>query len=271
MSFDQQPPFETPVTAPPLPEDGTSPAKPGLLAPIWHTVLIVVILIANSYYTANFLNRALEHGPVISSHQTRLLQYGATITLELILLLFVWLGLRINKTKIRDLIGGKWERPEDFLIDLAIASGFWILSGLILAGLGYLMGLSNPKQVDDMKQHLGPLMPKIGVEMVVWVVLSCTAGFVEEIIFRGYLQRQIGALAGNIYVGLIASAIIFGAGHGYEGTRRMILIALYGAMFGLLALWRKSLRPGMITHAWQDSFAGIAFSLLEKFGRLHAI
>jgi membrane protease YdiL (CAAX protease family) len=264
MSIDQQP--ATDVLSP-----ASGNATRNLLAPAWHTVVVVAVLVLNSYFTARLLNRALERGPVASSHNTRLLQYGATIVLELALLFLVWLGLRINKTKISELIGGKWKTPEDFLIDLGIASAFWVASALVLAGLGFLLGLNSPAQVNDMKERLGPLMPQIGFEMVVWVALSCVAGFVEEIIFRGYLQRQIGALAGNIYVGLAASAIIFGAGHGYEGARRMVLIAVYGAMFGLLALWRKNLRPGMFAHAWQDAFAGIAYRLLEKLGRLHAI
>jgi hypothetical protein len=37
----------------------------------------------------------------------------------------------------------------------------------------------------------------------------------------------------------------------------VILIALYGAMFGILAHWRGSVRPGMIAHAWQDSLSGV--------------
>jgi hypothetical protein len=36
----------------------------------------------------------------------------------------------------------------------------------------------------------------------------------------------------------------------------MALIFVYGAMFGFLALWRKSLRPGMMVHAWHDAFSG---------------
>ena len=271
MSLEPQPtPGISSTTPSPSPAD-LAPGKPGLLAPVWHTVLIVAILLTNSFFTARLLSRALEHGTIHSSHRARLFQYGATIALELFLLLLVWLGLRINKTKFRDVIGGRWKTPEDFLIDLAIASGFWVASSLILAGLGYMMGLSNPSQINDMKQRLGPIMPQIGFEMVAWVALSCVAGFVEEIIFRGYLQRQITAFTGSIYAGLGLSAIIFGAGHGYEGTRRMFLIAVYGAMFGLLALWRKSLRPGMIAHAWQDTFAGITYRLLEKFGRLHTL
>jgi hypothetical protein len=33
----------------------------------------------------------------------------------------------------------------------------------------------------------------------------------------------------------------------------MITITLYGALFGILAMMRKSLRPGMMQHAMQDA------------------
>jgi hypothetical protein len=97
-----------------------------------------------------------------------------------------------------------------------------------------------------------------------FVLLSCTAGFVEEILFRGYLQRQITALSGNAYVGVVGSAIFFGAGHGYEGARRMVLIAVLGLMFGLLTLLRKSLRPGMMAHAFFDSLQGALLWSVRK-------
>jgi hypothetical protein len=32
----------------------------------------------------------------------------------------------------------------------------------------------------------------------------------------------------------------------------------FGLLFGCLAEWRKSLRPGMIAHAWTDIFAGLS-------------
>ena len=40
-------------------------------------------------------------------------------------------------------------------------------------------------------------------------------------------------------------------------TIRLRLTAIYGALFTLLALWRKSLRPGMIAHAWTDIVGGL--------------
>lgn len=46
----------------------------------------------------------------------------------------------------------------------------------------------------------------------------------------------------------------------------MALIAVYGAMFGFLALWRRSLRPGMMAHAWHDSFEGILFFVVARKG-----
>lgn len=241
------------------------PQQEKLLAPVWHTILIVVLMLLNSIGTA-WVTSHSSAAANQTSETTRMFQYGVTIILELFLLFLVWIGLRLNRTSMRELIGGRWNTPEDFLLDVAIAIGFWIIALLVLAGLGYLVGLVKPSQVEDAKKLASLLAPRTVGGLLLFIALSTVAGFVEEIIFRGYLQRQIGALAGNIYVGLIASAIIFGAGHGYEGTRRMILIAVYGSLFGFLALWRRSLRPGMIAHAWHDSFEGILLFVVTRKG-----
>ena len=44
---------------------------------------------------------------------------------------------------------------------------------------------------------LGPIAPHTYLEAGIFVLLSVFAGLFEEIIFRGYLQRQFGALANN--------------------------------------------------------------------------
>jgi len=248
----------------PITPVGTLPlaTEKKLLAPIWHTILIVVIMLANSYFTAKLLNIS---GTKVAGSRTW--DYIFTIGFELFLLLLVWLGLRMKRYSMRELIGGKWNTPEDFLIDVGIAIGFWVVSALILFGLAYVLGQMNQASINEMKQRLSGLVPHSGRELAIWVSLSVIAGFVEEILFRGYLQKQLGVIAGNMYVGLIGSAVIFGAGHGYEGTKNMIRIAVFGALFGLLALWRKSLRPGMMAHAFQDTFAGVAAYILKQQGK----
>ena len=111
----------------------------------------------------------------------------------------------------------------------------------------HIVDLKHPEVfANQMKRAVGPVMPQNGLEITFFVVLVMFAGFFEEIIFRGYLQRQIGAMAGNIWWGVLASAVLFGAAHGYQGSRLMVLIGIYGAMFGVLAVLRKNLRPGMI-------------------------
>ena len=60
------------------------------------------------------------------------------------------------------------------------------------------------------------------------------------------------------------SGLIFGSAHGYEGVGRMVLVGIYGMMFGLLAHFRRSLRPGMIAHAFHDGIMGLALRFFLK-------
>jgi membrane protease YdiL (CAAX protease family) len=263
------PPGFDPVTGQPLapaPLAQPDAAQNQLIAPVWHTVLIVVMLVGNSAFSAIVSSRVVAHGGGAVTEKMRIVQYALTIVLELFLLFLVWIGLRLRQTRVRELIGGRWNTPEAFLIDVGIAAAYWVVAYLILAGLGLALGLAKASQVEEAKKLAEVLAPHTGTGLATFVLLSMVAGFVEEIIFRGYLQRQIGTLAGNIYVGLVVSALIFGASHGYEGTRRMILIFVFGMMFGLLALWRKSLRPGMMAHGWHDAFEGLILFFVARHG-----
>jgi CAAX protease family protein len=178
----------------------------------------------------------------------------------------VW-GLRLRRqTTLADVVGGRWKRPEDFLLDLAIAIGFWFAAAIVLAGLGYALGMTNSAAIKDMQQRIGSMVPDGGLEITVWIGVSVTAGFCEEIIFRGYLQRQSAALLKSAWGGIIVQGLIFGGSHAYEGWKQMVRIAIFGMMFGLLAHWRKSLRPGMMSHAAQDIIAGS----LARFVLKHA-
>lgn len=231
-----------------------------LIAPLWHTILFIIILLCNSYITASSLPKVASGGAA----KLHIFEYAFTIGFEFVLLLIVWLGIRSRGVTIRELIGGRWASVEDVLIDIGFAIGFWVVALVVLGGLGYLLGLAKGAQAGEAKKLAEALAPDSPAALVMFILLSIVAGFVEEIIFRGYLQKQFAALTGNIYAGLIIQAILFGAGHGYEGARRMLLIAVFGTMFGLLALWRKSLRPGMMAHTLHDSMAGVGLYLVKR-------
>ena len=196
------------------------------------------------------------------AEHSKLPQYLWGMTWEWILLGFTWLGIR-KRVKLRELIGGRWASVEDFLLDVVFAGAFWVCALIVLGSGAKLMHLDQAGKIESMRKQLGFLIPGSKLELAVWFCMSATAGFCEEVIFRGYLQRQFAAITNSVLAGVLLSAAVFGAAHGYEGVARMVLIGIYGLMFGLLAWWRKSLRPGMIAHAWHDSISGAVLHLLK--------
>jgi membrane protease YdiL (CAAX protease family) len=106
---------------------------------------------------------------------------------------------------------------------------------------------------------VGSLLPKRALEAAVWILVALSAGFCEELVFRGYFQRQFHAFTGSLPAAIALQAFVFGFAHFYEGTWAVTKIVLYGGLFGALAAWRRSLRPGMIAHAWSDLYGVVIF------------
>lgn len=255
----------------------TAPKQPIGIANLWHTAVFIVVLLAFSYSGANGQHQAVgKHG--------KSYLYLFTIAWEWIMVGYIWLGTRKRGIGLGDLIGGnaaldrflsrglpEWsemrastKRFLSFLIDIGLGIVFWIASLGVLALFAKAIGLMRPGATSDFQQKIGFLAPQNGKELLLFLALSATAGICEEIIFRGYLQRQFTAISRSAIIGIVAQAIIFGAGHGYEGGKRMFLIALLGALFGILTYVRKSLKPAMVAHFCQDGIAGIVLYLIAK-------
>jgi len=94
-------------------------------------------------------------------------------------------------------------------------------------------------------------------ESVLWVLVSVTAGVCEEIVFRGYLQRQLAVLTGSVTAGIVLQAIAFGISHGYQGLAPMAITGSYGLVLGMLAWWRGNIRAGALAHAATDIVGGL--------------
>jgi hypothetical protein len=195
-------------------------------------------------------------------------QYIATIVWLWLLAGLVAYGIRRKGASVREVIGTPWKSLDDVLMDFVVAGGFWIFSAVLLAMMKLAISpgalKTSPDSIKDSIKYIAPLIPHSGKEIFFWILMSLSAGLCEEFVFRGYLQRQFTALTKNVAAGIIFSAIIFSVGHLYQGGLQMALIGAYGAMFGVLAHFRKSLRPGMIAHAWQDILSGVVLSLVVQ-------
>lgn len=178
--------------------------------------------------------------------------------MEVAVCLYIWLGLRRGGVSIRDIIGGEWRRFSDFLIDFATALLFWMVVIVVFLSLRPLLHANNTGLV----QLLGPRSTR---EMLAYSLCAASAGFCEEFIFRGYLQRQFLSWFRQAWLAILLQAILFGFMHLYQNWNNAIAIGVYGALFGILAHLRKSLRPGMIQHFGEDMVFGLlAFLVLRR-------
>jgi hypothetical protein len=85
------------------------------------------------------------------------------------------------------------------------------------------------------------------------LVSSMATGYCEELFFRAYLLRRLGQAGVSPIWAAIASAILFGMGHGYQG----IIGLSSGGLLGLFFAWRwneaKNIHEIAIGHGLFDA------------------
>jgi len=229
------------------------PTPKSTVAGAWHTISLLALVTAWSAwgYFGTIRMRTAQN-------PHRAAAYALTILWEWSLVAYIAWGAKRHGSSLRELIGGKWNDSKAVLKDVAIAAGFWLIALVVLGITAVAVHATKAGQ------NVRYLLPQSYLEIFLWILTSITAGICEEIIFRGYFQTQFSAWTGSAPAGILLSAAAFGAGHIYQGWRSAIIVLVYGLLFGILAEMRKSLRPGMMTHAWHDGLVGLAGRLLVK-------
>jgi uncharacterized protein len=203
--------------------------------------------------------RTLTHASQMreAASSSHVAMYVRTMIVEWLLFAFVLLGVWLAGSPLSTVLGQRWRSARDVLRDIGIGVGFIIVQQVILSGISaHLHGADSDRAVQF-------LLPHGRVEMGLWIALSISAGICEETLFRGYLQRQFATLTQNIFAGIILSAVIFALAHSYQGLWRAVVIGLDGAMLGGLAHWRRSIRPGIVGHAFKDAVAPLLMAAVK--------
>ena len=206
-------------------------------------LMIVLVLTGLGAYSA-------AHAPaagVTASPSTLLGGYAFMIAMQMLWVRFVQKGMQARGRSIVEFIGHRWSTPAVVVQDIAYAA--------LACGLIHVISSSLQDGGDTKLQGL---LPKGVLEIGLWLCMALAAGICEEIVFRGYLQRQLAALTGKTSVAIIGQAIIFGVGHSYQGLGRAAVIVLIGLVLGMLAAWRGNIRAGIVAHAALDIWGGLS-------------
>lgn len=224
----------------------TASRAPAPLAPRWHTALLVFV-ITSVAITGTLLARSpagsLTHhdSPIFPVYLPMLLvQWG---------LVFYVARLGQPRSMLGTLLGRGWTSISRAGVDLLVAAASFVLIVALEAALSRLFVATRPSAPG--------FLPHTLFERSLWVVVATSAGFCEEVVFRGYLQRQLSAFARSMLFGVLAQGVLFGVAHLDRGIAVALRFALFGVLYGVIAWWRRSLWPGIVSHVTLDVVGGL--------------
>jgi len=217
-------------------EDAAPARRVAVIELLVFCLLIVPSLAASSFV---LLNRHVSFSVAAVFVMLRLAAYVSLIAY------FLW-----RNGEPRRRIGWRFDHPvREALLGCVLFVPFYAVMGG-LARLFALLGLSRAE---------APLvwqLPKSPAEVALAVVLVGVVAVGEETIFRGYLVLRFREATRSIVAAVLISSVVFGIGHGYEGTLGIVVTGLMGVVLALVYVWRRSLVASMTVHFLQD-FVGV--------------
>ena len=231
-----------------LAESSADPHAP--IASAWHTLIVVAFGALNAYRGAIHASQTRA-----GLGLTRPWMYLRTMFFEFLFLAVVAVGVRLRHGSLQPIFGQRWRSASQAFRELGLGIALLVVSTVVVSILG---GHQTGAQAN---QSIVYLLPQNSLELLLWMALSLTAGICEEAIYRGYFQRQFTAFTHSVPAGILISAAAFGAAHAYQGFQRALVIAISATLFGLVAQWKATVRPGMSAHTLQDAVAPFLIKL----------
>jgi len=116
---------------------------------------------------------------------------------------------------------------------------------------------SGPKsKLRDQLGSTGLVTPHEAAELPAWLGVSLTAGFCEELLFRGFLVWILQPYIGWLGAAAVSLAV-FTAAHAYQGASGLVRCATLGAIMTAIVFLTQSLWPAIVLHAALDWMGGL--------------
>ena len=142
------------------------------------------------------------------------------------------------------------------------------VAAVAVAGAALLGGLQwlNLRRVSRIpRENRGQLqalaeriLPRSPLEQSIFFLLAVTAGVCEEFLYRGFAMAAFWRAGLPAWLIVVASAVLFGLAHLYQGKGGFVTTTMLGVIFGTARASWISLAPVVVWHMVVDCVAGIA-------------
>ena len=221
-------------------------------------IVLEIAVVLVPLYALLFISNQLGGDDFLPLGGGLILTGGPLVNLGLIVTIAIfWVVSRIR--------GSTWSdfglaRPKSWgrtiLVGVGVTLGILVSFAVLLPLIE--LAFPNPQENLSRFSFIHGSLPNLILNTVaVWF----TAGFLEELIYRGYLMNRLIDLQGKKtklawVIALVGSAIIFGLGHTYQGLEGVIKVITVGLLFGAAFLTvRRDLWPLVIAHALLDTIS----------------
>ncbi len=136
----------------------------------------------------------------------------------------------------------------------------WHLIASMMLAIPFLLTGGIEAETATRTSAFEGLLAEIPVPGFVLVIIF--AALAEEVAFRGFFLPRLRVITGRWWVAVLVSSVLFGLGHGYEGTLAMAQATALGVGFSVIFLWRGRLAAAVIAHALFNGLALVGFALL---------
>jgi membrane protease YdiL (CAAX protease family) len=152
-------------------------------------------------------------------------------------------------------------------IPFAVTMTASVLLALVLLGQARAAGSMTSDTARSLRRQMGSadtVVPHTTGERSAFFAVSVSAGFCEELLHRGFLIAYLAQWAGWWQAGL-ASSVLFGLGHAYQGAAGVLKTTVVGIVMAALYLYCGSLWPSIVLHTAIDVLGGaIGYEALRR-------
>ncbi len=251
--------------------DHEEPPQIGLRQSVrWHEVLLVlgVSLGSSAVYSVLSLIEKLTRPQALSQQTTRLnpsvvpdrpwldLSYQlAAIVFDLVPALLALHLLNRDGGDVRRDLGLDRRRPGfDIGFGVALAAAIGI-PGIGLYAAARALGINTAVAAANLTD--------VWWAVPVLVLAAAANGILEEVVVVGYLVTRLRELGWRIGAVVVASSLLRGSYHLYQGFGAFVGNALMGAVFALFFLRTRRLAPLVIAHTLLDVVSFVGYTLLR--------